>query len=200
MKKWFIENSMSIIVNNNPNLTDREKAKLKYGLEGFYLTVTKLFVIFIFAFIFKIVRETALLILIFNGIRFTAFGVHAKRSIDCFISSTLFFVGFPLLCIYLYIPITVKYIISIPIVLLIGIYAPADTQKRPLKVKKKRKIYKIASIIISIIYMTLSIIIKDNLLSNCFIFALIIQIIVILPITYKIFGVEYNNYKKYETI
>ena len=200
MKKWFIDNSMSIIINNNPDLTEKEIKKLRYGLEGFYLTITKLFVVFIFAFLFNIVKETILLLLIFNGIRFTAFGVHAKRSIDCFISSTLFFVGFPLLCIHITIPIIVKYIISIPIVLLIGIYAPADTQKRPLKDKKKRTIYKILSIIISIVYIIFSIIFKDNTLSNCFIFALIIQIIVILPITYKIFGVEYNNYKKYETI
>lgn len=200
MKKWFMDHSMSIIISNNPNLTDREKAKLKYGLEGLYLTITKLFVIFIFAFILKIIKETILLLLIFNGIRFTAFGVHAKRSIDCFISSTLFFVGFPLLCIHLTIPIFVKLIISIPIILLIGIYAPADTQKRPLKIKKRRTIYKISSIIIAIIYIILSILIKDNTLSNCFIFALVIQVIVILPITYKIFGVEYNNYKRYETI
>ena len=200
MKKWFIDNSMSIIISNNPNLTEKEKRKLRYGLEGFYLTITKLFVVFIFVFLFNIVKETILLLLIFNGIRFTAFGVHAKRSIDCFISSTLFFIGFPLLCIHLTIPIIIKYIISFPIILLIGIFAPADTQKRPLKDKKKRTIYKILSIIISILYMILSIIIKDNTLSNCFIFALVIQIIVILPITYKIFGVEYNNYKKLETI
>jgi accessory gene regulator protein AgrB len=46
--------------------------------------------------------------------------------------------------------------------------------------------------------MTLSIVIKNNTLSNCFIFALIIQIIIMLPITYKLFGVSYNNYKNYE--
>mgnify|MGYP002416640045 FL=1 len=86
----------------------------------------------------------------------------------------------------------------IPLVVMIGILAPADTQKRPLINKKKRTIYKVLSIIISIIYMTLSIVIKNNTLSNCFIFALFIQIIIMLPITYKIFGVSYNNYKNYE--
>ena len=43
---------------------------------------------------------------------------------------------------------------------------------------------------ISIIYMTIAIVIKDNTLSNCFIFAIVIQIIIMLPITYKIFGVR----------
>lgn len=198
MKNAFVNWCMSIINEYNKDLPKKELDKMRYGLEGLYLTVTKLIIIFIISIILGIFKEVLLLILIFNGIRLTAFGVHAKRSIDCLISSCLFFLIFPILCIKLIIPIIVKKILFIPIVLLIGIYAPADTEKRPLKNKKKRKIYKILSILISILYMTLSLIIKDNTLSNCFIFALIIQIIVILPITYKIFGVQYNNYKKYE--
>lgn len=198
MKKAFINWCMSIIINYNEDLSKKELDKMRYGLEGLYLTITKLIIIFIISIILGIFKEVILLILIFNGIRLTAFGVHAKRSIDCLISSSLFFLIFPILCIKLTIPLLIKKILFIPLVLLIGIYAPADTEKRPLKNKKKRKIYKICSIIISIIYMSLSLIVKDNTLSNCFIFALIIQIIVVLPITYKIFGVSYNNYKKYE--
>ena len=198
MKKFFINSCMSIITDYNKNLSTKEIDTMRYGLEGLYLTITKLIIIFVISLILGIFKEVFLLILIFNGIRLTSFGVHAKRSIDCLISSILFFLIFPMLCIKLTIPLLIKQIIFIPLVLLIGIFAPADTEKRPLKDKRKRKIYKILSIIISVIYMTLSLIIKDNTLSNCFIFALIIQIIVMLPITYKIFGVSYNNYKKYE--
>ena len=198
MKKIFINSCMSIITDYNKNLSIKEIDTMRYGLEGLYLTITKLIIIFIISLILGIFKEVLLLILIFNGIRLTSFGVHAKRSIDCLISSILFFLIFPILCIKLTIPLLIKQILFIPLVLLIGIFAPADTEKRPLKNKKKRTIYKILSIIISIIYMTLSLVIKDNTLSNCFIFALIIQIIVMLPITYKIFGVSYNNYKKYE--
>ena len=199
MKQKFVDKCISIIQSNNENLSKKELDKMRYGLEGLYLTITKIIVIFIISSILNIFKETILLILIFNGIRFTAFGVHAKRSIDCLISSILFFIGFPILCIKLTIPIFIKYIIFVPIIILIGIYAPSDTQKRPLKDKNKRIIYKVASVLIAMAYMIISIVIKDNTISNCFIFALIIQVIVILPITYKIFGVEYNNYKKFET-
>ncbi len=199
MKQKFVNKCMSIIQSNNKNLSQKEIDKFRYGLEGFYLNTTKIIFILVLSFIFNIFKEVITLLILFNIIRFTAFGVHARRSIDCLISSTVFFIGFPLLCIYLNIPIIIKYILFIPIVLLIGIYAPADTEKRPLIRKKKRVTFKILSIIISIIYMILSISIKDNTLSNCFIFSLIIQIIVILPITYKLFGVKYNNYKNYET-
>lgn len=198
MKKLIINKCMELVTTYNKDLSQRDIDKIKYGLEGLYLTITKLIFIIIVSIILGIWKETLLLILIFNGIRLTAFGVHAKRSIDCLISSTLFFILFPILCIKLTIPLIVKIILFIPLTVLIGIFAPADTEKRPLINKKKRKIYKILSIIISIIYMTIAIVIKDNTLSNCFIFAIIIQIIIMLPITYKIFGVSYNNYKTYE--
>ena len=195
MKEKFVNGCLNIIKNNNNNLSEKELKKMKYGLEGLYLTTTKIILILIISLILGIIKETLLLLLIFNGIRFTSFGVHAKRSIDCLISSTLFFIIFPLLCIYLTIPLEIKYILFFPIVLLIGIYAPSDTIKRPLKSKKKRIIYKVLSVIISIIYMYLAIIIKDSIISNCFIAALIIQVFVILPITYKLFDVPYNNHK-----
>ena len=198
MKKLIINKCMELVTTYNKDLSQRDIDKIKYGLEGLYLTITKLIFIIIVSIILGIWKETLLLILIFNGIRLTAFGVHAKRSIDCLISSTLFFILFPILCIKLTIPLIVKEIIFIPLVILIGILAPADTEKRPLINKKKRKIYKMLSIMISIIYMTIAIVIKDNTLSNCFIFAIVIQIIIMLPITYKIFGVSYNNYKTYE--
>ena len=198
MKKLIINKCMELVTTYNKDLSQRDIDKIKYGLEGLYLTITKLIFIIIVSIILGIWKETLLLILIFNGIRLTGFGVHAKRSIDCLISSTLFFILFPIICIKLTIPLIVKIILFIPLTVLIGIFAPADTEKRPLINKKKRKIYKILSIIISIIYMTIAIVIKDNTLSNCFIFAIVIQIIIMLPITYKIFGVSYNNYKTYE--
>ena len=194
MKEKFIDSCISII-ESNKELSKKDKAKMRYGIEGLYLTITKMIIIFSLAIILGILKEVIILLLLFNIIRYTAFGVHAKRSIDCLISSSLFFIGFPLLCIYLEIPSIIKIILGIPILILIGIYSPSDTVKRPLKDKKKRMIYKIISVIISIIYITFSIIIKDNFLSNSFIFSLIIEVIVILPITYKIFGVPYNNHK-----
>lgn len=198
MKKLIINKCMELVTTYNKDLSQKDIDKIKYGLEGLYLTITKLIFIIIISIILGIWKETLLLILIFNGIRLTSFGVHAKRSIDCLISSTLFFILFPIICIKLSIPLIVKVILFIPLTVLIGIFAPADTEKRPLINKKKRKIYKMLSIMISIIYMTIAIVIKDNTLSNCFIFAIVIQIIIMLPITYKIFGVSYNNYKTYE--
>lgn len=198
MKQLIINNCLKLINDYNPDIPQKQKDKIKYGLEGLYLTFTKLIVITIIAIILGITKEYIILLLTFNGIRLFSFGVHAKKSSHCLISSLLFFIAFPIICKNIQIPLIYKEILFLPLVLLIGIFSPADTEKRPLKNKKKRLIYKILSIVIATIYMILSIIIKDNTLSNCLLFSIIIQIIVILPITYKIFGVSYNNYKKYE--
>ena len=148
MKTKFVDTCMTIIQNNNDNLSKKNIDKMRYGLEGLYLNVTKIIFILIISLMLNIFKETLLLLLIFNLIRFTAFGVHAKRSIDCLISSTIFFIVFPLICIHIVISDIIKIIIFIPILLLIIKYAPADTVKRPLNNKKKRIIYKILSIII----------------------------------------------------
>ena len=119
MKEKFINSSMSIIQNNR-QLSNKEINKMRYGLEGLYLTITKMIIIFFLAIILGIFKEVIILLILFNVIRYTAFGVHAKRSIDCLISSSLFFIGFPMLCIYLHIPLIVKIIIFIPIITLKG--------------------------------------------------------------------------------
>ena len=198
MKQLVLNNCLKMINEYNPNMSKKQKDKIMYGIEGLYLTFTKLIIITIVAFLLGILKEYLILILAFNGIRLVSFGVHAKKSSHCLISSLLIFIAFPIMCKNLVIPILYKEILFLPIVTLIGIFSPSDTQKRPLKRKNRRIVYKVLSIVIATFYMTLSLTIKDNTLSNCLIFALIIQIIIILPITYKIFGVTYNNYKKYE--
>ena len=76
------------------------------------------------------------------------------------------------------------------------LFAPADTVKRPLTNMKKRKYRKIASCILSIIYIILIFIIKDELISNIILTALIIEAFMINPYIYKLLRMPYNNYKK----
>ena len=50
------------------------------------------------------------------------------------------------------------------------------------------------------IYIILSIYIKDSFIDNTLIFSLILQTIMILPITYKLLGVSYNKDRLYVRI
>ena len=81
--------------------------------------------------------------------------------------------------------------------ILIAIYAPADTEKRPIVSKARRQTYKIISIIISISYMIISLSINNNFISNSLLLSLLLELIMINPLTYKIYKQPYNNYKTY---
>ena len=189
------------IMNNISRYHDYDESKLKiirFGLASLYLQITKMVVIFILAYVLGLFGTLLKLMIFYSILRLTAFGVHAKKSIHCWIASLISFTFIPYLCNILLLNLQVKMIISIICISIISIYAPADTEKRPLIHKKKRIMYKIISIIIACIYTTSLFFIKDNILSNTIIFGMALECFVILPITYKMFGVKYNNYKNYK--
>lgn len=191
---------MSSIKKNKPDLNDEQLEIIEYGLEGLYLTTIKIIIIILLSIILNIFKETILMILFYNIPRFTTFGMHAKDSKSCLITSLLLFIGGTYLAIYANITLPIKIILSVICLILIIIYAPADTEKRPLINTKKRKKFKILSIIICIILTILIIYFNNNYISNFMVIGLVECTIMILPITYKIFGLPYNNYKSYRDI
>ena len=196
MKKFVLDNCMNII-KNNKQYDDIKLAEIKYGLETLYLTFSKLIIRSLIAIILGIYKELIIFILIYNIMRAPSFGLHATKSWICLLSSTITFIGIPLIINNIQINNTYKVIIGIITTIGIFTFSPADTKKRPIVNKKRRKIYKTLSTIISIIYVILSISIKNNYISNSLLFSIILQNILISPITYKIFKLPYNNYKEY---
>lgn len=196
MKKFVLDNCMTIIENNN-NFDKIKLAEIRYGLEGIYLTFTKLIIISILAIIIGMFKEMILFLLIYNIIRIPSFGLHAKKSWICLLTSTIAFIGIPYLSLYTTINLKIKIIIGILSIIGMVLFAPADTKKKPIVSKKRRMIFKTVSTIITSIYIILAIIINNNFIVNCLIYSLILQNIMISPITYKIFKMPYNNYKEY---
>lgn len=200
MKKKLINSSIKNIKKFKPNLTDEDLEIIEYGLEGTYLTITKLIIILVLSIILHIFKEVLLTILFYNIIRFSAFGIHATKSSYCLISSLILFIIGPFLAIYLHINLILKIVLSIMCIICIILYAPADTVKRPLINKKKRTRFKIISIISSLILTSLVIIFNKLVISNIILLGLIEATILILPVTYNLFGLPYNNYKQFSNI
>ena len=190
------------IMNNITKYYDYDNTKIseiKYGIESLYLTITKTIIIFILAILLNITKELMLLFVFYSLIRLTGFGVHAKKSWHCWVSSLTIFVLIPILI--KYVTLNEKLIIISYTIfnLLLLMYAPADTEKRPLIKKNKRILYKVLTIIITISYLIYSIIYKENtMIINTLYFSILLEVILILPCTYKLFGVKYNNYKNYK--
>lgn len=196
VKQWIVNNCLNIIKSNN-NYDTTKIAEMKYGLEAIYLTTTKIIVIMAVAFILKIFKEVILVILFFNILRSTGFGLHAPKSWICWVLSTTFFIGGTYLCKILILDKYILLILSVLGLILLSIYAPADTKKRPLIKKKKRIIFKILTIIFTVIYIVIIFVSDITLINNILTFSIILESMMVLPISYKILRLSYHNFKNY---
>ena len=190
MKKFVLDKCMSII-KENTQYNDTKLEEIRYGLEGIYLTITKTIIISIICILIGIFKEFLIFLIIYSIMR------TPSKSWICLIISSVTFIGFPLLSIYTNLNIITKLVLGIISIIGICIFSPADTVKRPIINKKRRRIYKIISTTIASIYIIVSLKIKNNFIANCLIYSTILQNIVISPLTYKLFKMPYNNYKKY---
>ena len=196
MKELFLNGSLSFI-DKYCKYNENDKKKLLYGLEGIYLTITKTIIILLVAAILEILKETLILVLLFNLIRYTGFGFHAEKSWHCLVCSLINFVFLPYVMLKINFSNISILLISTICIINYLLFAPADTIKRPLPNKRKRLIRKILTISIGIIYTVLIFILNNKMFTSLLLNALIIQAVVINPITYMIFNQPYNNYKNF---
>lgn len=197
--KNVVVNALMNFVTSNKELDETKKEELRFGFSSLYLTYSKLIVITIIALLLGIIKEYLIFLLFYNLIRTFSFGLHATKSWICWVTSTIAFIGIPYLASVITIPQFIKVFVGNYLVIRFAMNAPADTKKRPIISKKRRLFFKFVSTILAFIYMLISIIIRDHLVSNILFMAVFTQSIVISPCTYKLFKLPFNNYKNYVT-
>lgn len=197
MKKFFLKYSLKMVSEYYPDYDEDKLDEIRYGLEATYLSLTKTFVILMVCIILGIIKEALILLLLFNLLRLTGFGLHATKSWMCWISSSITFIGVPFLCKNLVIPTYILGIVCLFCLICFFLYAPADTKKRPLIHSKRRFIYKVITLLIGLIYTTTVLLINNSLIQNTLVCAMLIECVLIHPLTYKLFRLPYNNYKTY---
>lgn len=186
MKKCVLDFCINSIKKNCDNKYNDEKiAEIRYGLEAIYLTFTKMIIIFIVAILLNIFKEMLIVLLLYNILRITGFGIHAKKSWMCLVSSLILFIGSPLLAMNIIVPIFVKIILCTLCVIAYFLYSPADTEKHPLVHSNKRALYRKITVFNSLIYTFICIYTKNIFLSNAILCALLIEVGMILPISYN---------------
>lgn len=196
MKQSFLNKNLQLI-QKYYNYDETKLKEIKYGLETLYLTISKMIVICLIAYFLDLFKELLLLILFYSILKTNAHGLHAKKSWQCWITSIVIFAFIPFLIKNIIISLYFKIIICITTLILLAIYSPADTEKKPIINKNKRLIAKILTISIAFIYIILIFILNKSIIVNSLIFSLLLQTILITPLSYKIFGLKYNNYKSY---
>jgi accessory gene regulator B len=186
------------IVGQGREISELDKKKLNYWVQMIYLNVTKVVTILIVAILLNVVIEALIIWFFFAMIKRTAFGIHAKSSLSCTITSVLIFDGGAVIGKFVDLPIYISYIIFIITFIIFILYAPADTEARPLvRVEIRRKFKKRTILTVSILFI-LAIVFGNNKMSSLLAISAMAEAISILPITYKIFKRRYGNYEYYK--
>ena len=198
MKHLFLNYSLDFICKYH-SYSDFDKKKLIYGLEGIYLTITKLIILLLLSIVLHIFKEFVLITFLFNIIRYTGFGFHAEKSYQCLLLSIFNFILIPYLLLYITLKPAIVFSISVICISHFILFAPADTKKRPLINKKKRIIRKSLTVFIGLVYILIIILLNSKYWTSIILSVLIIEAIIVSPITYWLFGQPYNNYKALNT-
>jgi len=183
---------------------DNERAEvIKYGLEIIIGEIPKLILLVVVAIILKIGWLVVFAYLTMLPYKVMAGGFHLKTNIGCLIGTFTVYYGNVLISKYMVIePIYLKYIIIIATwifsIIMISLYAPADTINLPILRKKERKTKKILSYIFATIMLIGSLVIENNTLANILLINVIVESVCISRLAYKITKNEYGyeNYLK----
>lgn len=195
MKEKFIVSIVNL-AKRKKEYTEEEVAIMRYALEGIYLTFTKILVITLIAALLGLFKEYIWFVLLYTPIRSVSFGWHANTTKQCWVVSILAFILIPYTFSIITINRITKIILLIFSIFIFALYSPADTKKRPIVNKKRRLLFKVVSLIITLVYCCYSFK-QSNLISNLMIASLLYQSLLINPLIYKITHQEFNNYKTY---
>lgn len=190
-----ISKKCTSFIRNNLNKTEMELEKIQYGIHIILINIFKLVLLFITAYFLGILNYTIVAFISFAILRSFASGVHANSSIKCIITNYIIFLGnvylslsFPLnkVC------ISAIFIISLILVIL---YAPADTEERPLMSKKLRGGLKVKSILIVLGFCITTLLFPSSVYMNLITYSVLQESILITPMIYIIFAKKYRNYE-----
>ena len=180
-----------------PEVDDERAEVIMYGLQNIIGELPKGIIILIIAYILGIFKLTVISILIIAPYRCVSGGVHMKTHIGCIIYTLLLYSGSSLLGKYIVLTGNVKIMLAIAIwifcMIMIKLYAPADTENLPILRKKETKQKQILKSIIISSEILIAIFIKNTTISGIIIFGDFIQTLTITRIAYKVTHNKYGH-------
>ena len=180
-----------------PEVDDERAEVIKYGLELIIGELPRMFLLFIIAWLLGIFKYALISFAIILPYKLVSGGVHLKTHIGCILGTSLLYCGNVFISKYINITdiknqIIFSAIILIFAIIMISLYAPADTENVPILRKKERAKKKIISYIIVTAMIIISFLVKDRVISNMFRVGVLLQSIMISKLTYNIFKVKFG--------
>ena len=185
-----------------PEINNERAEIIDYGLHLIIGELPKNFIILGIAYILGVFKLTLLTVILLLPYRSVSGGFHLKTHLGCIIGTTLIYCGIAKIsCYIIFYNQILKYIITLSVwifgVIMIHLYAPADTENVPILSQKERKNKKILSYIFLSIALIASCIIQNRIISNILLLSHIAQTICITKLAYKITKNKYG-YEVYE--
>lgn len=180
-----------------PEIDDERAEVIMYGLQVIIGELPKGIIIFALAYILGILELTLISMLIIAPYRSMSGGVHVKTHIGCIINTALLYCG-PVMCAQNIVLQSVnKYIIAFAIwvfcMVMIKLYAPADTENVPILRKQERRQKQIFSYLILTVEFVIALIIRNPIISNIIIFGDLIQTLTITRLAYNLTKSKYGH-------
>lgn len=184
-----------------PDVNDERAEVINFGLQILLGEVPKIFIMLAIAYLLGVFKLSLITFLILIPYRGFSGGFHLKTHIGCIISTCTFYCGTALLAKYIVLGSITKYISIILLaifgIIMIKLYAPADTEDVPIISPKIRKQKQILSYISFIIGLLIASLINNNIISNIIIFGYLMQTCMITRLAYKLTNNKYG-YEAYE--
>ena len=204
-RKNMIDKFCTFLVNKMrkemPDIDDERAEVITYGLQLIIGEIPKIFITLAIAYLLGVFKLTFLRVIALMPYRVASGGFHLKTHIGCIISTSLYYCGVAMLAKYITITQNIEYILVLAIwlfgMIMVRLYAPADTENVPILRKSERKQKQILSYITLTIGLILAIIIKDPIISNILLFGNLVQSMMITRLAYKLTGSKYG-YEVYQ--
>ena len=179
-----------------PDIDDERAEVINYGLQIIVGELPKTFIMLAVAYILGVFKLSVITFLVLIPYRGASGGFHLHTHFGCIISTCLMYSGVALLSKYIVLTEVVKYI-SIASVWIFGmvmikLYAPADTEDVPILESKVRKKKQIASYVALTVALIAAILIKDTTISNILIFGNLVQTLTITKLAYRLTNNKYG--------
>lgn len=184
-----------------PEIDDERAEIIFYGIQLIVGEIPKVFLMFGLGIILGLWWQTLLAFILLLPYKIVSGGFHLKTHIGCFLCTNLVYCGNAYISTIWHFPTEIsKYITIISIlifgIIMVSIYAPADTENLPILTKKERKTKKILSYVFLSINIIVALFIRNEVISNLIIIGTFIQTISITRIAYILTKNKYG-YEEY---
>lgn len=184
-----------------PEVDDEQAEVILYGIQLIVGEIPKIFLMFGLGIILGLWWQTLLAFFLILPYKVCSGGFHLKTHLGCFLCTNIVYCGNAYISTIWNFPNEIaKYITIASIwilgIIMVSIYAPADTENLPILTKKERKTKKILSYIFLSVNMLVALFISNIVISNILILGTLIQTISITRLAYILTKNKYG-YEEY---